>query len=193
MIKLKNTQDEFVFTKIIDDEEMNMKIINRIDMIGDVMNHTTNVKADTTFADILSYKEFQRLGDIVTEFSRESSHELQKQHPNHLSRMNNIFWYDTYINSLECSVMWGTRYKSGEVTIPHNHWPNVWAFTYYIDPPEDSSGLYFTDSDYELEIEHGMLVLFNGNMIHEVKPSKFDGYRYCVAGTVVSNPPQKAL
>lgn len=184
MIKLENTQNEYIFTKIIDDEDMNMRIINRIDTVGDKMNHSTNVKADTTSPDIIQYPEFQKLSSIVTEFARESSRELQYEHSNHISRVENFLWYEAYINSLSCSVLWGTRYKSGEVTIPHNHWPNTWAFCYYVDPPENCSGLIFPDSDYELEIEHGMLVLFSGSMIHETTSKEFEGYRYCVAGTI---------
>ena len=184
MITLQNKQNEYIFTKVLDNEDMNMKIVTRIDTIGDKMNHTTNVKADTTLPDIIQYPEFQELSGIINEFCRDCSNKLQYEHPNHVSRANSPVWYDAYIKSLQVSVMWGTRYESGEVTIPHNHWPNTWAFCYYIDPPENCSGLIFPDSDYELKIENGMLVLFSGHMIHNTLAKEFRGNRYCVSGVI---------
>jgi len=187
-----NTEQEYIYTKILDDEEMNTLIVNRIDELGDAMNHSTNVKADCTFGNVhKTYSEFEKLSKIIVESCHDFTYDLQHHNPNHISRYNNAGWRDAYVNTLDCNLMWGTRYKSGEITTPHDHWPATFAFTYYIDPPENCSGLVFPTMDYELEIEHGMLVIFRGNTLHETVSKDFEGYRYCVAGTIVSNPSQK--
>ena len=36
--------------------------------------------------------------------------------------------------------------------------------------------------DVERTIERGLLLFFSGNIQHSVRPSEFEGYRYCVAG-----------
>lgn len=191
MIKLRNTIDEYIFVKMIDDEDMNNRIVNRIDTIGDETYHMTNVKADCTLGKLhYQYEEFRKLADITEDFCKESSGKIQFEFENHIGRYKNPIWYETAIASQYCNVMWGTRATSEQVTIPHDHWPSTWAFCYYIDPPEGCPNLNFPTLDYELEIEHGMLVIFRGHLMHESKSLPFEGDRYCVAGTVVFNPPQ---
>lgn len=188
MIKLDN---EYIFTKVIDDEDMNNRMINRIHNIGDETHRITNVKADCTLGKLHEqYEEFRNLADIVEDFCKESSGDMQLDYPNHVTRFNNPIWNAGYIQSQYCNVMWGTRATSGEITTPHNHWPATWAFCYYIDPPEGCSNLHFPTLETELEIEHGKLVIFSGNLMHETVSLPFEGDRYCVAGTVVSNPPR---
>lgn len=194
MIKLRNVSEEYIFTKIIDDEEMNTRMIARIDEIGDEAFRKTNVKADCTSGNLHhQYPEFNSLSHIIEDFCKESSYEMQMDWENHQFRANSLDWNNAYIQSQYCNMMWGTRYESGEITTPHDHWPTTWAFCYYIDPPENCSGLIFPTLDYELKIEHGMLVIFRSHLIHETTQKSFEGNRYCVVGTVVSNPPQKAL
>lgn len=189
MITLGNYANEYIFVTTLEDEDMNTAIVNRIDELGDAMNHSTNVKADSTTGNVHRlYPEFNKLSDIVLKHCHEFTFDLQNDHPNHVFRYNNDWWYNTYIDTLNCNLMWGTRYRSGQITTPHDHWPAQFAFTYYIDPPKGCSGLIFPTMDYELKIEHGMLVIFRGHMIHETVSRKFDGYRHCVAGTVVCNP-----
>ena len=62
MIKLRNVSEEYIFTKIIDDEEMNTRMIARIDEIGDEAFRKTNVKADCTSGNLHhQYPEFNSL------------------------------------------------------------------------------------------------------------------------------------
>lgn len=191
MIKLRNTIDEYIFVKMIDDEDMNNRIVNRIDTIGDETYHMTNVKADCTLGKLhYQYEEFRKLANITEDFCKESSGKIQHEFANHIGRYNNPIWYETVIASQYCNVMWGTRATSEQVTIPHDHWPSTWAFCYYIDPPKGCPNLFFPTLDYELEIQHGMLVIFRGHLMHEARSLPFEGDRYCVAGTVVFNPPQ---
>lgn len=182
---LKDTHNEYIFTDNLDIEDLNTRMVNRIDSIGDEMSYSSNVKADTTFGDLhIKYPEFREFADIVEKFAHRASIDMNMDEPNHAIRLDHPIWIDTYITSQICSSLWAIRYESEQLTTPHNHWPNIWAFTYYIDPPEGSAGLYFPNADYEIEVEHGLLVLFSGNIIHEVRPQKFEDYRYCIAGTI---------
>ena len=182
---LQDTHDEYIFTDILDIEDLNTRMVNRIDLIGDEVNYTSNVKADTTYGDLhIKYSEFDEFSKIVEKFAQQSSIDMNRDVINHNDRLEHPEFIRTYIDNQTCSNVWAIRYESEQYTTPHNHWPNIWGFTYYIDPPKGSAGLYFPNSDYEVEVEHGLLVLFSGNIIHEVKPQKFQDYRYCIAGTI---------
>ena len=218
MLKIKDNHDEYIFTKRLDIEDLNTKMINRIESVRKTVKF--NVKAETTFGDLHKYDEFREFSEIVEKFVIESSIKRNAEFPNHVERANHPVSIYTY-NRQKTSALWAVKYQSGDSTEQHDHWPSTWAWTYYIDPPKGCSGLYFPNADYEIKIEHGLLVVFSGSIIHEVKPSTFDGYRYCITGTidfegyrgslskwiedmpksdreeyfnsVVSNPPQKTL
>jgi len=185
-MKFKNTQDDYIFTKLIDDEDMNTRLVNRIADAGDEVYRITNVKADTTLGHYHElYPEFRKLADIIEDFCRESSIEMNMDFENHHHRVSMPAWKEGYIDSLKVNNMWGIRAESGEITQPHNHWPSTWAFCYYIDPPQGCSNLVFPTIGTEVEIENGKLVIFQGHLIHEAVQKEFEGDRFSVAGTVV--------
>lgn len=186
MKKIEDTREQYIFTKTFDIEALNTRMVNRIDELGDQMNYTTNVRAHTTHS-TLKYPEFVEFSKIVEEYAIECSIQMTNDYENHLTRLDSV-WKSLYIDTQVCGVMWGSKYASGEVAVPHDHWPATWAWVYYIDPPETAPGLYFPTLDYEQEIEHGMLIMFSGNLMHEVRSQEFDGYRYVVAGSVLTNP-----
>jgi len=188
MITLQNKHDDYLFVKTLDDEDMNMRMVNRIDSIGDELHHTTNVKSDVTLS-LLKYPEFQKLQVIVEDFCKESSEKIQKEWWGHNSRVDRPIWNKSYIQSQYCNAMWGVNGVSGEITTPHDHWPSTWSFCYYIEPPEGCSNLFFPTLGYGLEVEHGKLVIFRSHLIHETVSLPFEGNRYCVAGTIVFQMP----
>jgi hypothetical protein len=151
----------------VNDEEMNRQIVEVIDAQGDRQNHCTNVKADMTEWNMSNESGFNKLAEIIKTLSIKAS----------------IYKYDReifpYIKS-----MWGLKYRSGEFTKPHYHWPATWSCVYYINPPKNAPGLYFTDYNEEIEIEHGGLYMFEGNVKHEVKAKEFEGTRYCVSANI---------
>jgi hypothetical protein len=184
-MKYKNTQDDYIFTKMIDDEDMNMRIVNRIADAGDEVYQVTNVKADVTMGNYHTlYPEFRKLADIVEDFCKESTIEMNMDFENHHYRINLPQWRSVAVESLKVNMMCGIRYTSGEVCLPHNHWPAQWAFTYYIDPPEGCSNLVFPTIGTEIEVEHGKLIVFQGSTIHETVAKQFEGERFTVSGTV---------
>lgn len=189
-ITTRETMDEYIFTKYIDDEEMNEGIIRGIRETGDETNHLSNLKHDTTLGFMhMKYPDsFGKLVTYIEDFCKSSSLQRNYENPNHAHRPDIPLWKEAYIDNQKVNVMWGARAESGQIATPHDHWPTIWTFCYYIQPPEGCSGLYFRNSDYELPVEHGLLVIFNSNLIHETLSREFKGERFCVSGTVVSNP-----
>lgn len=179
---------ERIYTLDIDNEDMNTRLVELIDSTGDENHFLSNVKALTTgtfLSKELEYPGIKTLCEIISKFAIECAEkENMYQSPNHYrrSQMSN---YNTFIKNSRVVAIWGTRYEKEEITIPHNHWPARWAFTYYIDPPENAQGLWITDAEVEIPIKHGRLLLFRGHVMHETKPVQLKGYRYCVAGIVV--------
>ena len=183
MIKLRNEFDDYLFTKVLDDEDMDMRIVHRLDSLNERIEDT-NVVGGIIPA-VRQFPEFQKLRTIVENFCKESSEKVQEDWWGHRQRNSQSVWNKAYIQTQYCNAMWGVRQDSGQITTPHDHWPTTWSFVYYIDPPEGCSDLFFPTLDYSLEVEHGKLVIFRSHLIHETVSVPFEGYRYCVAGTVV--------
>lgn len=80
--------------------------------------------------------------------------------------------------------MWGSRYESEDFAIAHHHWPASLGYVYFVDSPENSPSLDFPGTNFSVNTKKGTLVLFSSHITHEVKPKKFDGYRYIVAGHI---------
>ena len=74
--------------------------------------------------------------------------------------------------------MWVNIYEKGDKTVLHNHFPSDISCCYYADIEENSSPIKFPP---ELEIfpKNDMLVIFPGNLHHEVLPT--NGRRMVIA------------
>lgn len=195
MIKLRSSASEYIFTKIIDNEPLNMKLIEAIDSENtdeNIEKYRSDigggfVKGPSPI-DLCHHESFHEMASIAESFAIECSHEYNKNvGGNHEGRLNSQSYFNTHIANTKCYLMWGIRYKSGDYTKPHNHWPATWTFTYYIDPPANASELFFPDLNYELNIEHGLLTLIKGDVVHGVKRKKFEGNRYCIVGLISTN------
>lgn len=156
-----------VFEVRLDDEKMNKKIVKIIDKQGDKQKQTSNVKAQMTEWKMMDQPGFKELAEIIKEAAVEASKKK----------------YGLLINPI-ITDMWGMKYKSEEIAIKHDHYPSTWSCAYYINPPKGAPGLFFPEADKEIKIENGLLVLFEGNVKHEVRPAKFDGFRYVVSANL---------
>ena len=161
------SSSDFYYWIKLSNTSFNEDIIRFIDSKEDEQKHSTNVKAKMTSWNVENEKEFQILKKYILELASFIS----------IERYNRDEFF-------EIGSMWGMAYKSGELSVPHDHWPSIWSACYYINPPKNCSGLYFNDLDEELTVENGMLVLFPGWVRHEVKKQKFDGTRYVVAANI---------
>jgi len=150
---------------MIDNEKMNKKIIDQIDKSGDRQKRESNVKADMTDWDMRKkpgFKELIKITDKVVV-------DVQKKHFN--------------VNTkLILDDVWGTKYKSNEETIEHDHYPAAWSFVYYPNATKGAPGLTFREANVERTIVKGLLMFFLGNVRHSVQKKEYEGYRYCVAG-----------
>lgn len=155
------------FEVIIDDEKMNKKIVKIIDQQGDRQNHTTNVKAQMTSWKMMDQPGFKELAEIIKNVAFEVSKEKY-----------------SFIMNPTITDMWGLKYKSEEIAEPHDHYPSNWSCAYYINPPQNAPGLYFPEANTEIKPVNGLLILFEGNVKHSVRPAKFEGFRYVVSANL---------
>lgn len=156
-----------VFETIIDDEKMNKRLVKAIDKQGDKQNYASNVKAQMTDWRMMEQPGFKELAETIKTVTVYASEQR----------------YNIKINPV-ITDMWGVKYKSEEVAIPHDHYPSTWSCVYYINPPKNAPGLYFPEADTEIKLENGLLILFEGNVKHEVRPAKYKGYRYVVSANL---------
>ena len=74
--------------------------------------------------------------------------------------------------------MWVNIYEKGDRTVLHNHSPTDYSCCYYVDIEENSSPIKFPPN-LEIFPKNDMLVIFPGNLDHEVLPT--NGKRILIA------------
>ena len=74
--------------------------------------------------------------------------------------------------------MWVNIYEKGDYTLLHNHFPGDYSCCYYVDIEENSSPIKFPPK-LEIFPKNDMLVVFPGNVFHEVLPT--NGRRIMIA------------
>jgi len=154
----------------LNDSKMDKEIKKVIDKEGDRLNHNSNVKAQRTEWKMWDKPGFKQLADIAINIDKEASLEKHMRKPN-----------------LKLTSLWGMKYKSKDETIPHDHWPALWSFAYYLNAPKDAPGLFFPDMGEqggERKLEKGLFIMFEGYIRHAVRKTKFKGYRYVVSGNL---------
>src|SRR5262245_42403770 len=117
--ELSLTTTTATFEVKIDDEKMNKRIVKIIDKLGDQQNHRTNDKTQTTDWKLMEQPGFKQLAEIIVNTAARASEHR----------------YNHRINAV-ITEMWGLKYKSEEVALPHDHYPSTWSCVYYINPPE---------------------------------------------------------
>jgi hypothetical protein len=149
-------------------EHINHDIKKIIDEQSDVQNHKTNVKAQMTEWKV-DHPSFMFIANKACELI------IQMQKRKYLFEDNRDF---------EIIDLWGMKYVSENHAVKHHHYPANWAFSYYIDPPKDSPGLFFYSLNKEIEIKDSMLIVFEAFESHEVIKKTFEGERYAIAGNI---------
>tara|TARA_R100001377_G_C3185485_1_gene108369 strand:- start:38 stop:613 length:576 start_codon:yes stop_codon:yes gene_type:complete len=80
---------------------------------------------------------------------------------------------------------WGAIYEEHQYTKPHTHGPALWSWVYYIQVPKNSPPLYFPQAKLNVFPKSDELVMFPGQVIHEVpKASEMDAERVVLAGNI---------
>tara|TARA_B100002019_G_scaffold255654_1_gene238495 strand:- start:58 stop:660 length:603 start_codon:yes stop_codon:yes gene_type:complete len=150
---------------VLDDHEMDQKLMQEIDKQGDKQNRKTNVKADMTDWDMRKKPGFKELLIITDTIVKDIQH-------HHFSLKIPLYLKD----------IWGTKYRSNDETIEHSHYPATWSFVYYPNEVEGAPGLTFGEAGIERTIKKGMLLFFHSMLKHSVRKTEFKDFRYCVSG-----------
>ena len=82
------------------------------------------------------------------------------------------------------SELWGIVTEPNGLATPHNHWPAVFTFVYYLSLPEKNPPLVFTDSDLKIYPKEGELIFFPSWLKHEVPVNETSEERVCYAGNI---------
>ena len=69
MLKLRNVHDDYIFIKMLDDEDMNMRIVDRLNSLDERILDT-NVESGIIPA-VKQFPEFQKLQTIVEDFCKQ--------------------------------------------------------------------------------------------------------------------------
>jgi len=134
---------------------------------SDCQNHSTNVKADMSSWRI--WEETNLFNDFL-DWSLQSinSHPLA-----------------VYLESWTISSAWLAKYKEGESTRPHMHFPAHLSFVYFLKCSEESSPLNIEGVD--IEAKEGRLIVFPSLMFHSVSSTPAE--RIVLAGNIEKVPP----
>ena len=76
--------------------------------------------------------------------------------------------------------LWGYKIVDGFEGVPHNHWPHMLTFVYYMDA---SDPIYFPYLDMKIDPYPGLMILFRGNVFHKVQV-EMTNTRYVLAGSL---------
>ena len=80
---------------------------------------------------------------------------------------------------------WFARYGEGDYGKRHRHMTAPFSYVYFINTPPGSSPLVFPTSNTSIEAEAGKLVIFPGDMIHEVPPNQCEN-RCVLVGNLIT-------
>ena len=137
------------------------------DNFSDRENHSTNVKAD--MSSWYLYEEttiFNTFFDWILETV--NSHPLAP-----------------FLQNWSIGTAWLAKYKEGESTVPHHHFPAHLSFVYFLKCSEKSSPLNLEGVD--IECREGRLILFPSLMFHHVTATPEE--RIVLAGNINWMPP----
>jgi hypothetical protein len=157
---------------LINFEDWNGRLKEAILKEGDKQNRETNVQADMTSWKMHSdNKSFQALLRIIVNEKLDKFDELG------LVQDGKVAVY--------CQDMWGAVYKKGDYTKEHSHKGALYAFTYYVQVPEGSSPLVFTNPGLmQIQPRTGTLLIWHADYKHMVPEQQVDGERIMIAGNL---------
>tara|TARA_R100000388_G_C7220086_1_gene148434 strand:- start:102 stop:689 length:588 start_codon:yes stop_codon:yes gene_type:complete len=129
---------------------------------ADRQSHSSNVKADMTHWCI--WEETNALNPVLDGLGK-----FINDHP-----------WASCVPAWVIAHAWVARYKEGQNTIPHHHFPAHLSFIYFLKCSEGSSPLHIEGVD--IEAKEGRLVVFPPIMLHSVSATPAE--RIVLAGNV---------
>jgi len=154
-----------IYYDFIGSAELREQLSKRILRIGDKQKRQTNLNADMTGWAMQNEEPFATLANLA-----------------HLkvSEISDIFFNRPDIEWIIKSC-WGVRYKKGDNAFLHDHYPATWSIVYYVLSPKGSSTLQFPGASLTLKPSDGLILIFPGNIEHQVPKSKASSDRIVVS------------
>lgn len=154
-----------IYYDFIGSDVLRSDLKNRILEIGDVQKRGTNLNADMTGWATQNEEPFK----TIAELSYIKICEISDKFFNR----PDIEWF--------IKSCWGARYGKGDYALLHDHYPAVWSLVYYVDAPTGSSHLEFPGPLISIQPANGLVLIFPGNIEHQVPKSDIDNDRVVVS------------
>ena len=158
-----------------------------------VLNEEYDIKC--TFLDV-SDELLNKLGDDIKKTGDKTygTTNLKAEMTNWKTELKSFFQLESFIANKftkRCTFVdhWGAVYRDGDHALPHDHTEygdnGGESFVFYVDVPEGSGNIYFSEADLTVEPQNKMLVSFPATVIHEVYPNTISGIeRIITAGNI---------
>jgi hypothetical protein len=155
----------YIYYGFVGSSELRLNLSKRILELGDEQKRGTNLNADMTKWTMQADEPFKALVDLAICKVKEVS--------------------DKFFNRPDIDWMikscWGARYKKGDFARLHDHYPAIWSLVYYVSAPHNSSPLEFPGPSVAIKPSDGLLLIFPGNIEHQVPKSAIDNDRIVVS------------
>jgi hypothetical protein len=145
---------------------INEKILKYIDGVEWENSYQTNLMAEMSSWNIQH--------SLITEITDWVISSLIESRP-HLNAIN----YSYHVHEV-----WIARYSKNDCAYNHSHATYPFSFVYFVNAPENSSPLCFSESNLNISAESGKLVIFPGNLKHYVAPNMSEN-RVVIAGNII--------
>ena len=84
--------------------------------------------------------------------------------------------------SLYISDCWANKYDTNSYAVPHNHFPYLYSFIYYVNIPNSNESTFF-DGLGNIPAEEGKCIFFPSSVIHSVSTTTVNN-RITIAGNI---------
>ena len=164
------TKKERVIRRQLSLHHLHKELINVIRSQEDTQQRKTNVKA------FMTDWYLHQMNSYVNEVCNSAIDIVKSlQVKDQKGTLDKFFTYDC----------WGAVYSENDYTLPHTHGPALWSWVYYIEVPYNAPPLYFPQAKLKVFPKTDELIMFPGQVIHEV-PKAIDmiGERIVLAGNI---------
>lgn len=163
-------------------KEIHNILVQKILHYPDVMKHQTNVKANMTDWHMhMKDPHFRTLATLVEEIAKEMRYGSGQFVEGKEGEVSIRKGQSPRLQTEEC---WGAAYGKDEFTQEHTHWPATWSWCYYLQVPEGSSPLVFSEAGIMFEPKVGDLIVFDSSVKHSVPPCQCEEKRIMIAGNI---------
>jgi hypothetical protein len=144
-----------IYYSFLDCKLLRDELCTEILKIGDVQKRSTNLNADMTDWAMQNQEPFKSLASLVQD---------------KVTEISDLYFYRPDIK-WQVKSCWGAKYGKGDSSLLHDHYPATWSASFYASAPVGSSPIIFPGPGVSIVPTDGLLLIFPGNIEHEVPPS----------------------